>query len=290
MLELQKIAELVAHRESASLGIITSFLEEYIEKLKHVKYDEHFPESILWANWAIMHTQDGIYDVIKGLVRKAEEEKKATFWVITVPSYPNKPKEGLSAREFKEIACIEPQMTEEDEMEMVNKVKVGEYRFLIAVPNRFDSKWNLGSMEEAARILNKRMKVDLCQKVEVILCVINPELMTALQFEQAFGVIDLEQDRNFARSAFNKEALMITSIERANDNITLRNKAMEQGGWNVDILKDNYWDAVHENDINALAVKIRLIPHQYDSSVVWKLLGSALKEINALEKRKTKIS
>jgi hypothetical protein len=103
MLELQKIAELVAYRESASLGIITSFLEEYIEKLKHVKYDEHFPESILWANWAIMHTQDGIYDVIKGLVRKAEEEKKATFWVITVPSYPNKPKEGWLSRNSKSL-------------------------------------------------------------------------------------------------------------------------------------------------------------------------------------------
>jgi len=287
MLELQKIAELVAHRDSASIGTITSFFEEYLENLKYVKYDRSFPEP---THWLIVQTQNSIYDVIKKVIMGVQEKAQATFCVIAVPNDPHGHIERLTLSKFESIACVELDMTENEEMKLLNKVKTGEYNILIADPYRFDSKWHLGSMEEAARLLNKRMKVDLSQKVQVTLFVINPELMTVLQFEQAFNMIDLQQDRNFTRSAFNKEAVMITSVESANENVTLRNKAMEQSGWNVDLLKDNYWDAVHENDINALAWKIQLIPHQHDSSVVWKLLENALKQINALEKIKAKES
>jgi hypothetical protein len=175
--------------------------------------------------------------------------------------------------------CILTKMTDRDENEVVEQIKSGKYRLLISDAYRLGSKWQLGNMESAIPNIKKYIKTTPQEEIQVTLFLLDPEIMTTLQIEQAVEMFD----ESFTSNIFTKDMIVPISVENARESKVLREMKGLENPWRLDYVTDNLWRAIHENNCNELAKTIRLIPpNPPDPSVIWILMENAIKLITSV--------
>jgi hypothetical protein len=63
----------------------------------------------------------------------------------------------------------------------------------------------------------------------------------------------------------------------------IRDIAIEDGGWSVDLFKNNLARVIHNNDIRQIDENIQIIQNNYGKKEVWQILENTIDLLNGID-------
>lgn len=279
--ELEQLKKIQVARDESMIHQIESLLQSIADKLekKPKKSKSTLMEQVSASRLFKSPRETCIF--IERTLSMLKDKGIHAFIVIAAPYYgmAKDCSEYLMNKGIaeSELAILTPDMDETAEKPILQAVKSGQRRILIADSNRFDWKWHLGDMKEFIA------KGSSKTKPQALLFILEPELMTTLQIEQAKAVIDrTDESGSFPSSLFNKDILVLASAEAVIDVDVIRNSRKSDKPWEINDILDNLQNAVTANNNTQLQRMTSLLPLQKDPTVVWQLLDDALKLLDVI--------
>lgn len=280
--DIQALEKIVKEKNFPVDTAINYFVTSF-NKLKNVNFDRSLPCP---ATWELLEYRSSIKKIIYYLYQNVQQNiKQANLIVIAEPEDPDQKMKELIDEGIneKEIACINRDCTDLEEKKILKDIKNGKYSVLIAKPFTLGKEsWKLGNMDMAAKKLNARMKYNPAQQALCILFIITPEIMTTLQLKQSFDFIDAKWNKNFNEEIYNKEAIMLTCLETAENNRIFLEFAQKEKEWNIDIIADNFWAGINVNDLKELSKTVQRIHNESNIEMKRIVLESAIKHLKAI--------
>lgn len=283
---LEELIKLVDGRNDSDIPRIKDLLQENLIELKKYSAGRLVNLDGKFAGSSLVETTKEIFISINAMV-KASDDIILNFNIIATPHYGiadecNKfmLNHGFSE---KDLAIITPDMNDNAEMEILEKVKSGEFKVLIADAYRLDPKWQLSNLKILSENLKAKANVKRSEEGSLInLFLIDPESMASLQIERALDVIDAREGSP-TNSIFQKNVMALMSVENARESKALREMKKSEDSWTVGLVVNGLPKAIYENDCENLARWISLIPHQSVSSAAWELIDDATSLIRKLK-------
>ena len=283
---LEELIRLVGNRNYSDMPKITAILQENLTELSNDSTGRLLNLDGKIAVHRLVVTTEGVFGLIDTIVKKADDAI-LNFNIIATPHYgiAQKCNDFMLKQGFseKDLACITPSMDDNAEMEVLEKVKSGECKFLIADAYRLVSRWQLNNLKILSDNLKAKANTKSLEGDPLIsLFLVDPESMTSTQVERALEVIDAREGSP-TNSIFQKYVISIISAESARESKALRDMKKPEDPWEVDLVVKGLPKAIYENDCQNLARWIHLIPSQSNPSAAWELIDDATSLIRKLK-------
>jgi hypothetical protein len=270
LIELRKMNEIVKSRSQVSLLILSTFLENSLTELKEISYEKLFS---LHGFETVVNTIGGGSQFIASVLKDIDKKGTFGFYIIATPNSAvsfeiNKLLINNGIQENK-LACMMPGTDDIGEKKIRSSLKNGEINTLIADAYRLSAKWSFG---EFVNVSSK--------KSSAFLFLVEPECMTTLQIENALETIDFTR-----KDTFTKDLFILYTCDSIGESRIMQNIMGPKLKTDIDMISNNLYRVVHENDCIELGRKNQLIHVNISSPVVWEIMESGITLLMSIYKK-----
>jgi hypothetical protein len=266
---------LVKKQEDSNLPSIISYLEEINSTENTIRNIK--PITLKLDDWKLLDTHNGMSSYVFRANDGFQKKQFSTMNIIATNSAYQECRQQLIQMGAKDIEIFNTDvlLSEQDEISQI--VSNEQLQYIISNPYRLNDNWKKNIIPVIRqRLLAKRLRT----RVLLNLWFFNPLCMTSLQIVNGLKILNFSTNADILDWAF-----FLVSIDDANkiQEQEIRDIAIEDGGWSVDLFKNNLARVIHNNDIRQIDENIQIIQNNYGKKEVWQILENTIDLLNGID-------